>query len=208
MKIRNLDVLVALNLCLFALACAFAYFHRFIHYRGSENIHEFFIYAVVIAAAIAGSGIVLRRFEHPTWLLVLVEAGVLMHFAGGLVHFGGARLYDHSWAGIRYDKLVHLVNAFAASMVVRHLFDAWRVRLGQLRAPVVVLVVLGLGAVVEIMEYAVTCTVKNNGVGGYDNNMQDLIANLVGSLAAVAAVRLRASRAVSSPAAAGASTEP
>jgi hypothetical protein len=45
----------------------------------------------------------------------------------------------------------------------------------------VLLVVLGLGAVIEIVEYVVVLTVPRNGVGGYDNNMQDLIANLCGA---------------------------
>jgi hypothetical protein len=40
--------------------------------------------------------------------------------------------------------------------------------------------VLGLGTLVEIVEYLVTLTVSVNGVGGYDNNMQDLISNLIG----------------------------
>ena len=34
----------------------------------------------------------------------------------------------------------------------------------------------------EIVEYGVVLTVPNNGVGGYDNNMQDLIANFCGSI--------------------------
>ena len=33
-----------------------------------------------------------------------------------------------------------------------------------------------------MVEYGVVFTVENNGVGGYDNNMQDLLANFCGSL--------------------------
>jgi hypothetical protein len=45
----------------------------------------------------------------------------------------------------------------------------------------VLLVVLGLGAVVEIVEYFVVLTVAHQGVGDYHNNLQDLVANLVGA---------------------------
>ena len=64
----------------------------------------------------------------------------------------------------------------------------------------VLLVVLGLGAVVEIVEYLVMLTVPNAGVGGYDNNMQDLIGNLLGGTLFVVldcVRRSRRSRAVS-----------
>ena len=46
----------------------------------------------------------------------------------------------------------------------------------------VFLIVLGLGAIVEIFEYGVTKTVPHNGVGDYDNNMQDLLGNCAGGL--------------------------
>lgn len=44
---------------------------------------------------------------------------------------------------------------------------------------------------VEIVEYLVTLTVVNNGVGGYDNNTQDMIANLAGSICCVVVLRIR-----------------
>jgi hypothetical protein len=44
------------------------------------------------------------------------------------------------------------------------------------------LVVLGLGSLIEISEYTVTLTIPNNGVGGYDDNMRDLIANGCGGI--------------------------
>ena len=58
----------------------------------------------------------------------------------------------------------------------------------------VLLVVLGLGAVVEIVEYLVMLTVPNAGVGGYDNNMQDLIGNLLGGTLFVVLDCVRRSR--------------
>jgi hypothetical protein len=54
-----------------------------------------------------------------------------------------------------------------------------------------VLVVLGLGAIIEIVEYIVVLTVPQNGVGGYDNNMQDLLANLAGASSFMLVTALR-----------------
>jgi hypothetical protein len=51
----------------------------------------------------------------------------------------------------------------------------------MLQGLVIILIVLGVGAFIEISEYIVMKTVPGNGVGGYDNNMQDLMANLAGS---------------------------
>ena len=39
-----------------------------------------------------------------------------------------------------------------------------------------------LGAIIEMVEYGVVLTFETNGVGDYDNNMQDLLANFCGSL--------------------------
>ncbi len=83
-----------------------------------------------------------------------------------------------------YDKFVHFLNAFAGSAIVSHLFN---LRVGHVtKTPVpvhplaILTVVLGVGSVVEIVEYIVQLVMPHTGVGGYDNNMQDLIANLVG----------------------------
>lgn len=120
----NIDVFAAANTGLFASMCAFRYFNRFVAYRGAGNLHEFFIYAVAIMAVI---GLLWRHFRKvsvPSWLLWGLQAGIVMHFAGGFVTLDGRRLYDVYLFGLphqeyfRYDKLVHLVNAFIAALVV------------------------------------------------------------------------------------------
>ncbi len=40
----------------------------------------------------------------------------------------------------------------------------------------------GAGALVEIVEYVGTLLLENSTVGGYSNNMQDLVANSIGAL--------------------------
>ena len=108
-----------------------------------------------------------------------------MHFSGGFININGHRLYDCFIIGIRYDKYVHFVNAFAIGMLIEYIFLLLKADLKYLRETVVFFMVLGLGALVEIFEYVVTKNIKHNGVGGYDNNMQDLISNAVGALCCI-----------------------
>lgn len=190
-KILNVDIFAAFNILLFILMCTFVYYDRFIAYRGRENILEFFIYAVLIMAAILITWYALRSYRFSTRLLLLIEAGILMHFSGGLIHPGGVRLYDHIFFGIRYDKYVHFTNSFFGALVVKDFFDRRQMKLYNFKVFIVILVVLGFGAVIEIAEYVVTKTVPHNGVGDYDNNMQDLISNLMGGLFFVFLERFR-----------------
>jgi len=117
-----------------------------------------------------------------TSLLLWLQLGILAHFSGAFVEIDGGRLYDCTFFGLRFDKYVHFTNAFVGSMLVAAIFKSRGIRFGALTSVITILTVLGLGAVVEIIEYGVVQTVEHTGVGGYDNNMQDLIANLMGSL--------------------------
>jgi uncharacterized membrane protein YjdF len=152
-------------------------------YRGGPCWGEFMFYAVLVIIAITLVWAGFRRLSAPAWLLGLVQVGILAHFAGGLSFWGGVRLYDHFFFGVRYDKLVHFINSFTAALVVRQMLVVTGVRHGGLTRLTIVLTVLGLGAVWEICEYAALLTIPHNGVGDYDNNMQDLMANAFGGLA-------------------------
>ncbi len=189
-QIKSIDFFAVLNITLFLLMCYSAYFDRFVEYRGHEYIFEFMVYATVILILIFFAWKTARRFHVPGWLLALAQIGICIHFAGGLAVFGDKRLYDHIIFGVRYDKYVHLFNAVVACLFVQRLILQSNLTQGWLCDLVVVLTVLGLGAFVEIIEYIVLCTVKVNGVGNYDNNMQDLIANFTGVILCVCFARI------------------
>lgn len=178
---KKIDAFALTNMLLFLLLCVFRYYARFVQYRGAAHIGEFFVYAAVIMAGIAILWFVFRHYEFEGSTLLLVQLGILMHFSGAFVTVDNHRLYDQVLFGLRYDKYVHFVNAFAATLLISRLFQIQKIALTRSNNVFVVLVVLGLGAVIEIVEYAVVLTVPQNGVGGYDNNMQDLMANLVGA---------------------------
>lgn len=178
---KKIDAFVLTNVVLFVLLCVFRYYARFVQYRGGAHIGEFFVYAAVIMLGIAVLWFVFRHYEFEGSTLLLVQLGILMHFSGAFVFVDDHRLYDQVVLGLRYDKYVHFVNAFAATLLISRLFQIQKIALTRSNNVFVVLVVLGLGAVIEIVEYMVVLTVPGNGVGGYDNNMQDLMANLVGA---------------------------
>lgn len=181
---NRLDGFAALNLALFLLLATLRYHDRFIHYFGSARVQEFFIYASSLTVGIGWLWWTFRRYPISASVLFWVQVGIVMHFMGAFVLIGDGRLYDQYVLGLRYDKFVHIVNAMATTALVIRLLRL------RIKAPVpldvfhalaALLIVLGLGAIIEIVEYLVVLTVPGNGVGGYDNNMQDLMANLFGS---------------------------
>ncbi|MCG2588457.1 DUF2238 domain-containing protein [Rhodohalobacter sulfatireducens] len=182
LRVKNLDIFWSLNLFLFLWMCQFAYVGRFVEYRGEGNLHEFFVYALLIIIALGFGWKYFRQFQVPSYILVLVQVGILIHFSGGLLEAGGERLYDNTIFGIRFDKYVHLVNAFIAAIIINYILFLFDVQVPRFKYLFVIFIVLGLGAIIEIIEYLVMLTVPGNGVGDYHNNMQDLLANLVGCL--------------------------
>jgi putative membrane protein len=184
-RLSRIDIFTLINLSLFLLVAYFAYYDRFVHYRGAANIHEFFFYAGVIITMI----LVVWRFSRHVWvplhILFLIQAGILIHFAGAFVEYDGARLYDHIFLGIRFDKYVHFTNAVIATIVTLYVFKRREFPQTPLTLLVTMLVVMGLGAFVEIVEFLVVMTIPDNGVGLYVNNLSDMVANFVGTFLTV-----------------------
>ncbi len=182
MKIKSFDIFMFFNIILFLLMCVFVYYDRFIVYRGSERILEFYVYALLTLSVISTCWIYFRHYEINLLILCLIEFGILIHFAGGLVNIEGKRLYDNFFYHIRYDKYVHFVNSFIACVITRKVLNNFGFSIKRFDGFVVILIILGMGAIIEIVEYIVVSTVPGAGVGGYDNNMQDMIANFAGGI--------------------------
>lgn len=82
--------------------CIFAHYARWTKYAGTGKSpwQSSFFMLMAVATAL---WIWLRRYHFPWWLLTIIEFGILIQFAGGLIPFGGARLYDHVFFYIRFD---------------------------------------------------------------------------------------------------------
>ena len=106
----------------FLVLCVFRYHARFVAFRGAAHIEEFFVYAGVVLAGVVFLWWAFRRHPFDWCVLLLLQAGILMHFAGAFIGIEAGRLYDAHLLGIRYDKYVHLVNAFAMAFLLGRLF--------------------------------------------------------------------------------------
>ncbi len=184
-KITNIDLFTLFNSLLFLMMTKFVYYDRFITYRGAANIHEFYFYAAVIYAVILFFWVKLRHMKISFYILILFEIMILLHFAAAFVEVDGHRLYDLRLFDIRFDKFVHFTNALIGTIITIYFFQKNQCQMTKFMLMMTVFSVLGIGAIIEIAEYIVTLTVANNGVGAYNNNMLDLVANLFGSVAAV-----------------------
>ncbi|MFU8779600.1 MAG: hypothetical protein ACNA71_01075 [Kiritimatiellia bacterium] len=181
-RLKAVDFFAFCNAILFLVMCVVTYYERFLDYRGRGNVYEFYAYAAVIVSGILILWWYLRRFTFQPAILLLIQGGILAHFAGGFIPVDGERLYDVYIFAIRYDKYVHFLNALGACLVVNHIFSLIGVRIPLLRDWAILLIVMGLGAFVEVLEYFVMLTIPDAGVGHYDNNMQDLVSNMVGGI--------------------------
>jgi len=173
-----------INLGVFVLAVSTVLHDRWIRYRGPGNITEFIIYAMALGFALVILWWTMRSEPWSAAVVLTLEIGLALHFAGGLVAVGDGRLYDVVVAGVRYDKVVHFFNAFVAALIIRRLLRFRDIRLGILEPLAVLLIAFGFCALWEVVEYLVVRTVPAAGVGEYDNNMQDLLANLIGAATA------------------------
>ncbi|TVQ04650.1 MAG: hypothetical protein EA359_05775 [Balneolaceae bacterium] len=181
-KLKSFDIFAIVNIALFIVITAVVYYDRFVEYRGPANLHEFYIYAIAIILFVCLCWWYFRRFFAPVYILVLIQIAVLLHFGGAFIPVDGNRLYDAVIFGIGYDKYVHFINSFIVAATLNEIFHALHVRIPVFRNIVIVLMTLGVGAIVEILEYMVVLTIPDTGVGDYHNNMRDLVANLFGSL--------------------------
>ena len=114
----------------------------------------------------------------------------LMHMIGGLVEIDGEVIYEHSLGAdqIRFDKFVHFFGfgfaTLAAYELLRKTFG--RDEPARKVAVVAFLIGLGIGAINETIEFAITLLPGDSNVGGFTNTGWDLVANATG--AAVAAL--------------------
>ncbi|MGD8200481.1 hypothetical protein ACQE98_07445 [Ornithinimicrobium sp. W1679] len=144
------------------------------------------VYLTVLVLGAAGVALLHRRvgLSAPTvWGLVVFGLG---HLAGGMVPVGSGTLYQW-WLVpdvVRYDNLQHAVGFGVVGRATWEAMSRILAPVPEHRATVAWwVVVLGagaFGAVNEVVEWVLTLTLESTNVGGYDNTVRDLLANLVG----------------------------
>ena len=182
-RVRLFDWLVVGNAVLLAVVIGTVYYPELGGYVGGAG--RYFAYLALFIAFAVPVWALLRRFDYPAWLLVALQVGILAHYAGGGLEVDAARLYDQIVLGVRFDKYVHFYNSLIGALGIRTLMRRGGLSLGSFEPLILVGFTLGLGGVVEMLEYAGYVIAGSTGMGDYANNMGDLLANLAGSTTAV-----------------------
>ncbi len=163
---------------------------------------EFIIYVGVIIALVAGVLLTTSYTDFPQWLLWMFSFWGLMHVLGGAVHIGSGVLFGYhihtflNFGGdfyiLKYDQVVHFYLYGVVAMMAYHLLrNVLEVRHNtKLVMLMAIMASVGVSALNEIMEFIISVVVENNGVGGYENTMLDLIFNLGGAVVATGLMTL------------------
>ncbi len=154
---------------------------------------EFLAYAgsMVVFIALVLALNLRARFTFATlWLLSVWGA---LHMLGGTVpvpesmaESEGARAVLYGLRPVpwlpRYDQFVHAFGFFAATLAAwEALRQVLGAKVGWGLSLAAALIGVGLGAINEVLEFAVTRFVEDHGVGGYVNTGWDLVSNTVGA---------------------------
>jgi putative membrane protein len=157
---------------------------------------EFVIYVAVIIIIMGSVLLTVSYTDFPHWLLWLLSLWGLLHVLGGAVQIDGGVLFGYhlypfldlggDFYILKYDQVVHLYLYGVVAMMAYHLLRNILTIKGHttLLFLIAVMASVGVSALNEIMEFSIAVTVEQNGVGGYENAMLDLIFNLSGAVIA------------------------
>jgi len=154
----------------------------------SDN-NEFTYYNFTILAGFVVFVIFYDRIHLEISMLVGLLAIGLLHLAGGNLTIDGTILYQTSFYNIPYDKIVHFFASFVITLIAYNFIEETLSKKDRRRTFLVGFIILmigvGLGTIVEIIEYLSTIIFKETIVGDYINNASDLVANLLGVILAL-----------------------
>jgi putative membrane protein len=155
---------------------------------------EFVIYVGVIVGVFALLFGTLKITQFPVYILWLVSIWGLLHVLGGSVQTVDGVLFAYKiyplldWGGdfyiLKYDQVVHAFLYGVMALVFWHVLTH-TLKVTQPKWILVILALMasmGVSAMNEIMEFLIAVSIENNGVGGYENAMLDLIFNFSGAV--------------------------
>lgn len=176
-------------------------------YFGYRKNYEFLLYVAVIVFFLVVIALTNDRVRYPLSIIWGLVAWAILHMCGGGIPVGDGVLYSVMLLPIsdkvpilRYDQFVHIVGFGVATLLMYHLLRPLLrpdLRHWTALSIVVVMAGLGVGGLNEIIEFVATVIMPETGVGGYVNTCLDLVADLVGAVLAMVALRLGLLRSVS-----------
>lgn len=158
---------------------------------------EFVIYVGVIVLLLAGVLLTTSYTEFPQWMLWLFSVWGLLHVLGGAVKTSTGVLFGqhiHTFLNrggdfyiLKYDQIVHFYLYGLIAIMAYHLLRRILLVKGHSKLTILfaIMASVGISVLNEIMEFLISVVIADNGVGGYENSMLDLIFNLLGATTAV-----------------------
>ncbi len=156
---------------------------------------EFLIYAAVTLALLGFLHCTDVRYQHHASVLWMFDIWIVLHILGGLLVVGPAVLYSFTLVPIigepyqilKYDQVVHLYCYFVIALLVyRIVKQITRPDISfTVLATIVVLTACGIGMLNEVVEFLAVVSLPQTNVGGYENTLLDIVANLLGALLAL-----------------------
>lgn len=174
-----------------------------IYYLQAAN-YEFLAYAGTIAVIVAGLFGTLRYTKFPTYILLGVSIWGLLHMLGGSLMTPDGVLYAYriypffdgggDFYVLKMDQVIHAFLYGVVGLMFWHaLREILRIRTHTVLVAVIAIFAgAGFGIINEIIEFWAAMNIPDNGVGGYENTVLDLIFNLAGAVLAVSAAALMA----------------
>jgi uncharacterized membrane protein YjdF len=168
----------------------------------SAHNTEFVFYIAVVGILAAVVVLVHRAVNLSQTALFLLSAWGLLHMLGGLMRVP-AQLTDNG-SGVLYSlwliphllKFDNIVHAYGFGVATWVTWECVRTIKGVRPTfgilSLCALAGMGLGSLNEIIEFAAVLAIPGTNVGGYVNTGWDLVANMVGAVAAVTIARLTA----------------
>lgn len=162
---------------------------------------EFVIYVGVIIALFIGVFGTLKTTKFPIWMLWMFSFWGLLHVLWGAIQTPDGVLFAYKiypfmdYGGdfyiLKYDQVVHFYLYMLVAIMAHHVLS-YRFKIPKksfLLTLAAVLISVGVSSLNEIMEFLIAISLEENGVGGYENAMLDLIFNLSGAVVGVGILR-------------------
>jgi uncharacterized membrane protein YjdF len=89
-----------------------------------------------------------KRYHVPIIIIIIAILPFFFHLCGVIFLF-----YEELILGIGYDKIIHFVNAFSGTIVAFYLLIAHSKKMPLLKVFAAILIVVGIGAIVENIEF-------------------------------------------------------
>ncbi len=155
----------------------------------SNQNYEYIYYNLFMVAGFLILFVYYEKIHLKAPLLAGLIILAFLHLAGGNIVIKGLKLYQTSVLILPYDKIVHVFGAFVITLIAYNFIQESLVKKDRRKTILIGFIVLmigiGLGAIVEIVEFLATLFFQNTIVGDYANNAADLVANSLGALIAV-----------------------